>query len=218
MYDGIRIEIKNIMTIIQVTPEEVLEHDVFPGEELHPRLNTIEARRFIGGLANGERSRFDALTNADGQPDAIKQEAYIVKQWTDREDIGSLAGHHSSRALQLLRHYVLKCFDDPETKPEHLNFYYPLVDTPNAKFIADLHWDQENRFRRGVGRILSKISDTPEASTQLPIIHRHEQIPSEHREVIVNAGRISLRNTVQVMDDDTALGSNYLLNVVRESK
>ncbi len=202
-------------TIIQVTPEDVIEHTVFPGEELHPRLNTVEARRFIGGLANGERTRFEALTHSDGLPDAERQEKYIIKKWTDQEDISSLAGHHSSRALQLLRHYALKCLDDPNTKPDHLNFYYPLVDS-KAPFIAAMHWDQENRFRRGIGRVLSIVSDVPQELTRLPVIHRHEVVPLEHREFIVTAGRVCMQNTVHVMADNTPMGSNYRLDVVRE--
>ncbi|HEY1064266.1 MAG TPA: hypothetical protein VGE30_03140 [Candidatus Saccharimonadales bacterium] len=207
------------MKILQVTPETVIEHEVFPGEELHPRLNTVEARRFIAALANGERGRFEALVDENGDPDPRQQESYIIQKWNTDRDIESLAGHNSTRALHSIRHFFDTHQSSLPVEAVYKRFHYPLLETPKAPFIADLHWDMENRIRRGVGIVISAaahLEGNQRALVELAPLKRTEvnnQAPNGRMERLVRAGHIAMHNTVLFSNAGLAIGSDYLFSV-----
>jgi len=205
------------MTILQVTPEECIEHEVVPGEESHPRLNTVEARRFIGGLANGERKRFESLVDDQGNLSPEQQEMYMIKTWSDAGDSEALAGHTTSRALQSVRHFFETNLNTEQTNTIDKRFYYPLLDMPRAPHIADMHWDKENRFRRGIEKVIANVTDAPEAFLHLPLLERGERTPWYTQQVIVQSGRVAMHNVVQVHEDGSPMGSSYLFTVSHEA-
>lgn len=201
------------MTILQVTPEKYIEHTVFPGEELPHRLNTIEARRFIFGLANGERKKFESLVDQDGNPDPKEQEMFIIKRWSDAGDNNAIAGHNVSRALQSVRHFYSSKLENPDIETDQKRFYYPLLDTPKAPFVAELHWDQENRFRRGIGKVISSVINQPAETFVLPEIKRDATVPEGARHVSLQIGRLIAENSVLVHESGITLGSGYVFAI-----
>ena len=202
------------MTILQVTPDAIVEHPVFPGEAPHYRLSTIEAQRFIGGLANGERKRFDALTDADGNPDPRQQEEFVIINWMESQDTNSLAGHYASRALQSVRHILQTGLKQDADRVEK-RYYYPLLDTPKAPFVAELHWDQEDRFRRGISKVVSSVTGHPQTDIELQPIKRGEAPLPLAYGLTAEIGRVVLSNKLQFNSETGDIfGSSYVVSIV----
>jgi hypothetical protein len=206
------------MSILQATREGVVEHPTFPSEERDHRLNTVEAMRYIAALSSGRRKEFES------QPNSEAQELMMMSDWVSTGEHEAIAGHHSSRALQLVRFLLTKTIDDTDYEDGQLiervtNFYYPLMETPKRPYVANMHWDQESRFRRGIGHVLDGAvqflgGNTTNHAIELPTLVRGESAERQREpytfETAVYLGSITMENMVQTVDD-SIIGSRYVI-------